>query len=153
MVPGRAYCLLGSDCPIIVSWDLSHGQMVLLTCLVLSRYVLPLATAFIDVWGCTSTLSVVVDWLTECARVIPWSWVSSIRERLIDASCDSLLTWYFVSHDRLVLYLLQLAPPFPTATVLGLQSYSYWMLLFTLNATPTSRRTWITVPTIVDVTY
>ena len=61
MVPGCAYCLLGSDCPIVVSWDLSHGQMVLLTHLMLSCYVSPLATAFIDAWGCTSTLSVVVD--------------------------------------------------------------------------------------------
>ena len=61
MVPGRAYCLLGLDCPIVVSRDLSHGQMVLLTRFVLSHYVSPLATAFIDVWGCTSTLSVVVD--------------------------------------------------------------------------------------------
>ena len=47
MVPGRAYCLLGLDCPIIVPRDLSHGQEVLLTRLVLSRYVSLLATAFI----------------------------------------------------------------------------------------------------------
>ena len=61
MVPGRAYCLLGSDCPIVVPRDLSHGHEVLLTCLVLSRYVSPLATAFIDAWSCTSTLSLVAD--------------------------------------------------------------------------------------------
>ena len=78
MVPGCAYRLLGSDCPIVVSRDLSRGHVVLLTRLVLSRYVSPLATAFIDAWGCTSTLSLVVDRLTGCARVMPWSWVPSI---------------------------------------------------------------------------
>ena len=68
-----------------------------------------------------------------------------------------LLAWYFVSHDRLVLLPLQLsshtAPPFPIATVLGSWSYSHWMLLFTLNTTPTIYGTRVTVPTIVDVTY
>ena len=61
MVPGHAHCALGLDCPIIVSWDLSDGHVVLLTCLVVCRYVSLLATAFIDVWGCTSTLSLVAD--------------------------------------------------------------------------------------------
>ena len=51
MVPGRAYRLLGSDCPIIVSRDLSHSHAVLLTRLVLSCYVSPLATAFVWCMG------------------------------------------------------------------------------------------------------
>ena len=61
MVPGCAHCLLGSDCPIIVSRDLPHGHVLLLTGLVLSCYVSLLTTAFIDVWGCISTLSLAVD--------------------------------------------------------------------------------------------
>ena len=61
MVPGCAYRLLGSDCPIVVSRDLLCCHMVFAYSSVVCRYVLPLTTAFIDVWGCISTLSVVVD--------------------------------------------------------------------------------------------
>ena len=51
MVLGRAHRLLGSDCPMVVSRDLSHSHVVLLTRLVLLCYVLPLATAFIWCMG------------------------------------------------------------------------------------------------------
>ena len=103
-------------CLSIIRIGLSHHchrtcitvMWFLLTHLVVCCYVSPLATAFVDACGCTSTLSIVADWLTGCACLMPWSWVFSIGEWLIDVSCDSLLTWYFVSHDRLVLYLLQL---------------------------------------------
>ena len=61
MVPGSAYRLLGSDCPSIVSRDLLHRHMVFAYSSVVRCYVSPLATAFIDVWGCTSMLSIVVD--------------------------------------------------------------------------------------------
>ena len=61
VVPGCAYRLLGLDCPIVVSRDLLCCHMVFAYSSVVCRYVSPLATAFIDAWGCTSTLSLVVD--------------------------------------------------------------------------------------------
>ena len=107
MVPGHAYCLLGSDCPIVVSRDLLHCHAIsayLSRCLPLclgARHGLHLMHGVVLV----CCLLLLTDWLD--VRVMPWSWVPSIGEWLIDTSCDSPLTWYFVSHDRLVLYLLR----------------------------------------------
>ena len=95
-----------SHCCITGLASLSRGLCLLVVlCFVMSRRSPRPSLMY---WGCTSTLSLVVNWLTGSACVMPWSWVPSIGEWLIDASCDSPLAWYFVSHDGLVLYLLRL---------------------------------------------
>ena len=52
-------CIMG-----LVSWSCG---LAYLSC-VMSHYVLPLATAFIDAWGCTSMLlcSRLTDWMYVC---------------------------------------------------------------------------------------
>ena len=57
---------------------------------------------------------------------------------------------YYTCYDGL---LPVTTPPFPAATVLGSQSFSYWMILFTFDTTPTNYCTRVMVLQIVDVTY
>ena len=57
---------------------------------------------------------------------------------------------YYTCYDQL---LSVTAPPFPTATVFGTRSFSYWMILFTFDTTPTTYCTWVTVLQVVDITY
>ena len=129
-----------------------------LTHLVLSHYVSLLATAFIDAWGCTSTL-LIVDWLTGCVcvdamvmgllcqRVTHWHfWFVCLHGTLYP-----MTDLYYTCYDWLLLSTMM--PPFPVAVILSLWYHSYWMLLFTYNTSPTTCSTWVTVLQTVDVTH
>ena len=54
----------------------------------------------------------------------------SVGGRLIDVSCDSPLTWYFVSHDRLVLLPLRLTLEFHYDAITD--SYGTWFTVLWL---------------------
>ena len=91
-------CVMG-----LVSWSCGLHLLVL-CCHIMSRHSPWPSLMHGVVLVCC--LLLLTDWVD--VRAMPWSWVFSIGEWLIDVSCDSLLAWYFVSHDGLVLYLLQL---------------------------------------------
>ena len=57
---------------------------------------------------------------------------------------------YYTCYDELSPFT---TPLFPAATVLGSQFFSYWVILFMFDTTPTNHCTWVTVLRIVDVTY
>ena len=61
-----------------------------------------------------------------------------------------MMDLYYTCYDELSPVTM---PPFPAATVLGSRFFSYWMLLFTFDTTPTNYCTRVTVLRIVDVTY
>ena len=134
MVPGRAYRLLGSDCPIVVSRDLLHYHMIscllVLCCLVVSRRS---PQPSFDAWGCTSTLlCYLIDWLMY-VRVAIWSWVLSVGGWLIDAFLIGPLhgTLYPMTdlyHTRYDWLSCSATTPLLIVTVLGSRYYSYWFL-------------------------
>ena len=133
MVPGRAYWLLGSDCPTVVSRDLLHCHMIS----AYSSCWLPLCLAahhglhlmYGVVLVCCLLLS--TDWLD--VRVLchghgsPLSEDDSLTHLVIVRSHGTsypMTDLYYTAYDWL---LLSATTPLLIAVVLGSQYFSYWL--------------------------
>ena len=147
-----AYRLLGSDCPLIVSRDLLHSHMIFAYSSRIVMLCLAACHGLHLMYGVVLVrcLLLSTDWLNMHMLML-WSWVPSLGGWFIDVSCDTLLTWYFVSHDRLVLYRLwlTLVISYDTTT----DSYCTWFMVLWLLACQLFHMMPLLLPTVLGSRY
>ena len=153
---GGCLCLLGLDCPIVVSQDLSHSHVVLLTCCIVLYC---LATCHSLHW-CRAVLVCdacwLVDWLDGCCALV----MSSTSDGGWLSDALSIVHSYSILYPMMDLYYTHYVhlscsttPPTPVAMILGSRYYDRWTFMLSYNTIPTSSSIQITILMKVEVTY